>query len=333
MRKSTHLSTRKVKIFLIGSFFCLFLYWLLMSFIFNSRVGFTVLTYEHSVPTFRTTDELLKGDVVAGEFTAKDKNLGLLFVEFKRAETKVEYNQEDSVVFRLKEKGKRDWSYENIYRSGLLNSSPSFPFGFPTIGDSKGKVYVFELQSLQGNSQNAVSLDAAKPFVMSGYQYSKAELLSDSRELLSFFVRRNLNFLTGFKNIEFIVASLIYAFPLILFTLFMMKERIKGDIRVISLSLLLVFIFSYILIVTDINYVIIAELAVVWVGLLLKNKFSSNVSFTLSLFFIVLCVAFIVLKPPVLQAQEKLSLWAFIFAFVGAVTAASELLLKSKHKS
>ena len=168
---------------------------------------------------------------------------------------------------------------------------------------------------------------------MSGYQYSKAELLSDTRELLSFFVRRNLNFLTGFKNIEFIVASLIYAFPLILFTLFMMKERIKGDIRVISLSLLLVFIFSYILIVTDINYVIIAELAVVWVALLLKNKFSSNVSFTLSLFFIVLCVAFIVLKPPVLQAQEKLSLWAFIFAFVGAVTAASELLLKSKHKS
>ena len=102
------------------SIILLFFLWLFLTFwyiiIFDQSV--LVISYGHGKDSFAkfTNHKILRGELVSGQFVAIDDNLGIVALRFQSSQ-RVPYEQEDSLLFRLKEKGTSQWYYENTYRS------------------------------------------------------------------------------------------------------------------------------------------------------------------------------------------------------------------------
>ena len=76
---------------------------------------------------------------------------------------KVKFNTFDqinleSLIFRIREKNSTDWYYQNKYKTDQINKEIFFPFGFPIIENSQGKVYEIEIESLHSTvNPNAIN--------------------------------------------------------------------------------------------------------------------------------------------------------------------------------
>lgn len=86
--------------------------------------------------------EILKEQKISGEFKASEDNLGILAFRFVNP---YGGGNSDKLIFRLKEKGKENWHYENTYATDQFQSDTLFPLGFPPISSSHGKTYYFEI--------------------------------------------------------------------------------------------------------------------------------------------------------------------------------------------
>lgn len=170
MRK---LNLRKIIIGMI-----LFISWLIITgaYIYN-KANVTVLTEEEkSVLTHSISGEFLANQKITGEFVSGQNYLGQVSIRFYN------YNRinSDSVTFRIKEKGAGSWYYENRIKTDQFLPDELFPFGFPPIVDSKGKTYDFEVQSVKGVREDAITLSTKNPLVTTTYQFPKKSLIKPS---------------------------------------------------------------------------------------------------------------------------------------------------------
>lgn len=181
----------------------------------------------HTFSSQRRTDQfdsrLLAGEKAIFKVKSSDDNLGIVLARFESFGRVGKLK--DRIIFRIKEEGKANWYYENIYRSEEFQPNEYFTFGFPPITDSKNKVYVFEFESISGK-ENAVGISRVKPQVALVYGYARNEL-KDINSLFSFiskkliYVVKNVNFL---QNWQFLA---LFVLPF-LFVLFMKNKKIKA---------------------------------------------------------------------------------------------------------
>jgi hypothetical protein len=123
--------------------------------------------------------------------------------------------------FRIKEDKASDWYYVNEYKTDQFQDEQFFPFGFPKIKDSIGKDYLFEIESLYGDSQNAVSLSTKGKVIESRYQFSMDELRTN-KVLLARFITKKL--LRALNSLSFWISSLIYLVPFFIYIAYVFKE-------------------------------------------------------------------------------------------------------------
>lgn len=156
-----------------------------------SKSNLTVVTdYLPKNVLIKTTfSEFLKGEKITGEFTSSQNYLGQVLIRF--------YNYQrinsDSVIFRIKEKGQSNWYYENTYKTDQFVPNALFTFGFPIIGNSKGKTYYFEIESVKGKPEDAVTLSQDLPIAAVIYQFPKKELVKNPR-VLSEYVKSKIKY-------------------------------------------------------------------------------------------------------------------------------------------
>ena len=135
-----------------------------------------------------SSGELLKGQKLQGTFTANDNYLGQVSIRF--------YNfgriNPDSVIFRIKEQEQSNWYYEGTYKTDQFQPDMLFPFGFPIINNSKGKAYLFEVESLNGLPEHSIGLSTVTPLGATLYQYPKKLLLSNPKTFVNFFVNNKI---------------------------------------------------------------------------------------------------------------------------------------------
>lgn len=127
------------------------------------------------------------GTVIKGEIRAEYDNFAsvkLRINTFNRMNT-------THIVFRLREKGAKDWYAVNTYTIDRFVNGQLYPFGFPTIQDSKERVYEFEMSSIDGTNDNALGITSGYHTVASQYVFSKSELLGN-KQLLVEFVKEKL---------------------------------------------------------------------------------------------------------------------------------------------
>ncbi|MDD4937787.1 MAG: hypothetical protein PHX34_02100 [Candidatus Shapirobacteria bacterium] len=178
--------------------------------------------------------ELLKGDKIVGEFKARNNNLGIIAVNFNT------HNiiNDDYLQFSIKEKGKNEWYYSNKYKVDQFQNKKYFPFGFPELIDSKGKIYQIEIESLNGIEGNSVKVMVDGIPFLSKYGFSKTYLLQNKREIPVFMFTKIRSFLTHIKLIEYfwiIFSSLVFGVILKLIDfkklLIFLKKKVKTSAK------------------------------------------------------------------------------------------------------
>ena len=323
----------------------LILFWLLFTllFIINFDTSFSIWSYNHPNSDFTklTFNPLYKGNKISGEFKAKDNNLGIVSIRFQTF-IRPPYSLEDIYLFRIKEKGKQKWYYQNTYKSGLVYDIPFFPFGFPQIQNSKGKTYEFEVISLNGNYVNALEISDRKPILVSKYKYSREVLVRNKTALINFLFTKINNSMQNpdvwFSSFIYFLPFLFYLFWISIFEKYVDTVRNRLDyffdilsknkyispiLRVIKkfvfhLDLIIIFIVLIDILViqlkNDIAYIVLIAL---WIITLEKYKMSSKYSFFTAFTILFLSPLFLVFKEE--PTSEKASIWGYMFLVAGTI--------------
>ena len=204
--------------------FLLIALWIVLSILYNSYGAISVLTYANNSKDKIDLHlkEMHKGDAANGSFYAEDDNLGIVSVRFNTFRR----INDDVVRFYIKQKGSNKWYYNNLYKVDQFQPDDFFTFGFPRIKNSKGKQYDFRIQSVNGSRGDAVAISSLEPTFVKKYQFTKSELLPNKKLLAEFFYKK---FLNSFSSSSFIVSSLVYLYPIILYILwlFPIKPSLK----------------------------------------------------------------------------------------------------------
>ncbi len=299
--------------------------------------SFLVFTHSHSRENFSslTFSRLQKGSTVSGFFTAKANNLGILGVRLQTY-SRVPYRQEDKLLFRIREKGSREWYYENIYRSGLIYDFSIFPFGFPIIQDSKGRKYEFEIKSLEGNSENSISINKREPIFVSKYQETRENLTQSPLRIPFFVLKKVENYL---NNIDVQFSAFIYLLPMVFYLISISSLAVRVIKKISNIyppmKILLVksnyYLFSAILgaaILFDIIYLQVQNsMLYIVIGIMIyvigySYKISSKNPLAVGLVLLLLSVFLYYFSY--FQIAERSASWSYIFLVVAAMQMISE---------
>lgn len=299
--------------------------WLILSLLnINANAGITVLVYQHhkDETVYWHTKELLAGEKATGEFVARDNNLGIVAVRFN---TFMRIN-EDVVRFRIKEKGSSKWYYENDYTTPQFQPNQYFTFGFPIISDSQGKTYDFEVESLQGEPEDAVALSPIEPVYVTKYQYSKELIKSNTDYALTFLTKKTLNSVT---NPDFLLASFAYALPLLMYLiwLFFFDRYLSDKYYLVFIPLLLMAL----VVVMDAtrNDSIVLGLTLLWFFTALAYKLRSTISLVLAL--ICIGISSLLYYTNLSDISRNITMWGYLLMVVGVIQAIVESKVDDKN--
>ena len=295
--------------------------------------NFTVLQYSHNNGENNSTFDrkLLKGEKSTGTFTAQENNLGIVELKFGDVPS-VDFAEEDSLAFRIKEKSQKVWQYENTYKSGSISSNEYFPFGFVSINNSKGKTYVFEIESLNGNKINALETKSVNSIYFSKYKFSRSEILSNPKSIIVFMYKKTIIFFTNFDSL---VSSWIFLFPFALYLMCItvvdkkilrtkdlsrlrteltsLKFSGKSLFTAIVLTLMLAYIFFSESLMTGIMLLLFS----LWIFVVYKNRFKSRVTFILA--FTIILISVLGFYFGLIINTDNASTFAYLLILIGFV--------------
>lgn len=301
--------------------------WFIFTIIFNSSAAFTVLSFPQSDGDVidNNFEEIHKHEIISGEVLAKENNLGVISIRFN---TYRRINN-DEVKFRIRNNADKNWLYENVYRVDQFQPDDFFTFGFPIISDSKGKVYIFEIESLRGRSNDAVAISKITPQIVTKYQFSRAEMFSDPIIFLNFIFKKFINSFSTFDNFA---SSLVYLIPLGMYVLWMKldfypitkKSREKYFVsgldlraRIFMYMLMLITLLDILLIHQFTNPIATFFIFTCWFLWLIFQKIESNFCLYLTISLLILsAVAYLFMNP---HYAEKSAFWAYSFLSLGAI--------------
>jgi len=278
----------------------------------HQEESFSVLVQSQNKSTllYGEFGEILAGSKISGEFKAIEDNLGIVSVRFST------FNRvnNDILIFRIREKWKNGWYYENKYGVDQFQSFQLFPFGFPIIANSKDKVYQFELESTRGAKGNAVSITGPLPAFQAKYQFSKDKILSNRYEKLNFVHKKLLNLMS---NREFSVTSTLFFYPFFFYLLWYLLSK-----KYLNKPYVLVyFIFLGILLdgtlVSQINNQANVLFICLWFLTIILKKMNYRFSIFASLFSLFICFVLLLFGNNI--AVSKISNWIYFFLLIAMI--------------
>lgn len=269
---------------------------IILSLVYYREVSYSTLQYAHPITEiqFPKHNELLPGDIVHGEFVARENNLGALGIKV----TTFNRINSTAIAFRLREKGQKDWYCYNTYFTDRFPNEELYPFGFPVIKGSAGKTYEFEILAGNGEPENSIGVLRNTRFFVSRYTFNKHYILLDKMALISFLERKAVNLVT---NINYLIFLGIFFIPLALYILIVSNWGKIQKVRVrffyqylLLLFILTVYIVYPVLMKTDIMlYIALLILVISYV-----YKISAQRLFTVAAILIILCPLWLFIQKP-----------------------------------
>lgn len=316
------MNTHKIKLLVCNVVIplLLVLFWFVASLLLNNKYSFTALVYPHSSKQLAQypKNKLLKGEKIKGEFVAKDDYLGMITIGFKDY-VKHDYNEEDLINFRIKEKGSQDWYYSSDYKSGAIEDQFPFPFGFPLIGDSKQKTYQFEITSLSGNENNAVELNTLNPQFTAVHKFAKSDILINSNRVIRFMIKK---IATSFTNIDFLLNSALYLLPLFIYVFIYEMRKMVSQMMVRLPIFILLFVCIDIFIIREVYIGILLLFIIGWFISIRQYHLDSKSSYMLAFIFLAIWLPLMYFNTKYIQ--NKLNIWVYFFLFTGTIQAIIE---------
>lgn len=263
----------------------------------------SILIQENGVSGL-TNRDLFSGDKILHDIIPNYDNLGIVAIRFQ---TFGRIN-DDTLIFRLREKGNPDWYYTANYKTDQFQDRELFPFGFPIIAKSKGKIFQFEIESKFGSESGHIKVDSLLPVVISKYQYDLHNInLISSRGLK--YLTLKLSNLVG--NLSLVYPIIFYLLPL----LFYIVLRLSSILWKRMGSYLIIFPFVFV----AINRPLLLPQPAYWESVfivswgiyLLKNKLPPETNLIVAL--LALCYSIFQLIENNYPLAEKGVYWLFLF--------------------
>ncbi len=328
----------------------LFSIWLIGSLFSNPLGGFTTLLYPHSNKEYTALPKdnlLLKNTKVTGQFTSQENNLGIITLRVGRS-LSTQQDEPLFLKFHIKEKQAKNWYYENVYNVGSLREDNVIVFGFPKISDSRGKIYEFELVSLNGNMTNAIAITKGYDSFVTRYIYSRKEI-SEKKMYMAMPYKKILSIIS---YPQVLLSSLIFMLPLVFYFLFVslylsrnialffskhVEKRINSNVASAIMtnsfiqnylkksflgSFTITLIVADIFLIQSIYYGIALGLLGFWIVAVVKDALSPRISLAFSLVWLLLSEVFILYG--LIPQENKSAMWAYFFL----VTAVVQILWK-----
>ncbi len=312
--------------FLLKGFLLLVLlaYTLYMVFIRNTYESFSTLNVDQQ-PRDKIASigkPLYKNQKVTGQFTAKENYLGIIDFRFNT------FNRinNDQLVFRLKEKNNPTWQVVNKYKTDQFQWNDAyFPFGFPVINNSKGKVYDFSIESLNGRKGNAVAISTTRPQFFTQYVFPLRELVHQPKALIYFLIKK-VQFILNEK--VFLPIAFLYFLPLIIYieltvdiSGFRLGRKIYSFFKenrkfLITISSIIGF-FVYLFLIDRVTGSILFIQLFLWLTLIYVYKFDSRKSFLLALCLLITLPVFILVNQLILA--DRIAYIIYMTIFVGII--------------
>lgn len=290
-----------------------------LSFLYYHDVRPTGLTTFLSSPFQRNEgfNNLLSKEPKVFHITATENNLGIVEVRFMSLKRIEDYG----LVFRIKQSGDDTWYYEHVYYFNPFVQNGLYPFGFPTVVESKGKEFEIEIAAI-GNKDVPIVISDLYPSIVIKYQTPLAVLKQQgTNAVISFGIEKVRNTIT---NRNFLLNLLFFCFPLGLLLPIILKKKI--DEVIIFGVLLNVVVFDSIKLIhieNDIVYVFVS----VWLLYLVVVKtlrFSDIFKIALLTFFGAIASVMVARVP----FAERFAIWTYILCVVGCVS----FVFSSRHK-
>lgn len=288
--------------------------WLFLTLTKNPDVPFSILLNQSKINNISGNYyfKILKGESVIGQFVSKDDNLGSIKIKFSPM-NKVKYEDEDVIVFKIRFVNESNWFYQNKYKSGSIFENPEFPFGFPVVVNSKNKEFQFEITSLNGNRDNAVTISKNNLTLVTVHQYSRTEITENQMSVTNFLIKKLIN---TFSKITYLASSLTYLLPFVAYLyLIFFNKRSKKYILLIG-----TFIAIDCLLIDTVHNLLFFGVSFLWIIIVIRSKETYKSSFRLALFFIVFSFILLLLNQKTMA--DKASLWCYMFLAVGTIQAA-----------
>lgn len=193
----------------------------------------TTITQKEQWKQVGSSSALLAKKKISGNFTAKTDNLGIVTIPFNSHNRSID----DKVVFRIKQADNDDWYYQGTYNTNQIQTNIPFPFGFPTIKNSKNISYIFEIESLHGTSTDFLSLSKTDPYFLIKYKFTKSDLTKNPLVLSQFIIAKTVEQLPILKFREIMLIFMFSAFfPLILYLVLKNMKKINKALSIMFIK-------------------------------------------------------------------------------------------------
>lgn len=258
--------------------------------------------------------ELVAGEIISGEFTAKNNNLGIVTVRF---DTSNRVNN-DILKFRVKENGNAQWYYSNDYQTKVFTNDNFFPFGFPKISNSMGKIYQWEIESVNGKKGDAVMLSKNEPVLQVKYEFIQKEIASSPKTFTLFLIKRVGDII---NNTEYLPLLAVFFSPFIVYLIgiiFSLGVNVRRLILVLILFLVVLNIFSQ----EPGNDYVFATITLLWLIANFIFGLKGKISVILGLTFLLLTPIFLSAGNELLS--ERIAIWAYLFLLNGVILISCE---------
>lgn len=325
-------------------FIILFAAWLFSSLllIFKSDFSLSILSFNHQNDP-RKTASFINEQLWKGEFVARENYLGIVSIHFEEGKKILQ----DTVTFRIREKGQEAWLAENTYDSRQFYNLENFPLGFPVIQDSKDKIFEFEFRSTTTNLEEVLFFESSEPIVETKYQFPKEILLKDISSLAAFSWKKLL-FAFSLKEFKantshFLVAAGLYLMWLIFpkkaskkfLKKFIVKTKWKQLLTPFTpvLSGLFGFIFILLLIISILTFkngsaVFSLVILGLWVYRIRRLRVHFGTHFMLALVLLLFLTLTSLLGLS--SIAQRLAVWTYYFLCLGCFHALMELYVWKK---
>lgn len=286
------------------------LFWFISTIIYikNKEFSFTALEGRNNSGSlsFSHDGEMIKGDKVYGHFLSQYPYLGTISVRFS---TFYRINS-DFLTFRIKESSATSWYYQASYKTDQFQPDKLFPFGFPVIKDSQGKVYQFELESENGTTGSGVYVNGTFPAFVDKHVFPRSSVLSSLPKFVYYFYNKIVNII-GDKDVR--INSLSFIFPLTAYIIFI---ELGNSVVIITLFIALasIYLANYKI---DTPNLVFLSILFLWICETIKKKIKSDVTVSFSLIYFSLSVIYIILGNR--DISEKYAVWSVLFLIYSTI--------------
>lgn len=298
-------------------------FWLFMSYnlVFRYDFGLSVVSYVHRndciQSEFQKYDE--NSRVFKCTFRSRDNYLGIISVKVAVSGSDL-YQKDNKIRFRLMEGSDGATLYSNDYSESALQEYMYFPFGFPVIDSSAGRLYTFEItETNPGSSGFGLTIPEEQNMIITRYQYPRHDIFSSAGNFIVYIIRK-LGFI---MSADVYLGLFVFSLPVDIYILweFVQKfrqilSRTKTLENALIYSIPVMVLYEVIFIRQPIDG-IFGFILLFWVYLNIRLSSGPGVSFHAG---ILLLISSSVLLPfDRGYFSNKLSIWSFIFFASGSI--------------